>query len=552
MTFLPIVQRELRVAARKPSTWWVRLATSALAIFACGSFLFITLFGAPPQDLGETLFTMLAWYSFGLCLLAGVFVTADCLSEEKREGTLGLLFLTDLRGHDVVLGKFLARSLNAFYSLFALLPVMSVTLLMGGVTGAEFARVSLALVNALFVALAAGMFVSAYSREYREATGRTVVLLALLVGGLPLASGILQMLPLPGLDWSLLVAMPSPSTAFHTAFDSAWFMRGFLYWQSLVVSHLLGWAMLAWTSVRLPKLWQVSVSAATSAKTWKDRVPLLRPRLRKESFAHRAPSLDANPILWLNQRFAGGRTLVWLLAIAACLPWVLAAVLGGGFEIYFTFGFVTKPVLFTMKLLVAIEACRFFAEARRTGAIELLLASPLTNDQIRQGQWTALRRFFVPPMCLVLLLTLGSIAAATLKAFFNEGFLQDDWEDFFGMFFLGSTTIYPMLKLVADLFAVCYVGLWLSIRGRKPEHAAGLTILYVLVLPIVAFPVPDVLIDACLIAWAKGNLDGDIRWHIRRHFEPPVKIKRGSARPPRLPPPLPVTNQGSSSGPSSS
>ncbi|HQU46125.1 MAG TPA: hypothetical protein PK867_25150, partial [Pirellulales bacterium] len=42
-------------------------------------------------------------------------LTADCISSERREGTLGLLFLTDLRGHDVVLGKLVVAGLGAFY-----------------------------------------------------------------------------------------------------------------------------------------------------------------------------------------------------------------------------------------------------------------------------------------------------------------------------------------------------------------------------------------------------------------------------------------------------
>jgi hypothetical protein len=35
------------------------------------------------------------------------------LRVEKREGTIGLLIFTDLRGHEVVLGKLLATSLRA-------------------------------------------------------------------------------------------------------------------------------------------------------------------------------------------------------------------------------------------------------------------------------------------------------------------------------------------------------------------------------------------------------------------------------------------------------
>src|SRR5215469_11630653 len=106
------------------------------------------------------MFSVLTFYAFGLCLLAGVFFTAHSLTEEKREGTLGLLFLTDLKGYDVVLGKFAAVSLNAFYALLALMPMTALPLLLGGVTGAEFWRMALALINALFFSLAAGICVS--------------------------------------------------------------------------------------------------------------------------------------------------------------------------------------------------------------------------------------------------------------------------------------------------------------------------------------------------------------------------------------------------------
>ena len=51
---------------------------------------------------------------------------------------------------DVVLGKFMAMSLNAIYGLLAILPITGLPLLMGGVTGGEFWRMNLALLNALF------------------------------------------------------------------------------------------------------------------------------------------------------------------------------------------------------------------------------------------------------------------------------------------------------------------------------------------------------------------------------------------------------------------
>lgn len=150
MTCLPIVDRELRVAARRKSTHRIRLVTTSIAATISFFFLIFAAILRAPTTVGQPLFYTLTIYAFGLCMLAGIFITADSLSGEKREGTLGLLFLTDLKGHDVVLGKFMAMSLNAFYGLLAAFPVLALPLLLGGVTGAEFWRVALALVNALF------------------------------------------------------------------------------------------------------------------------------------------------------------------------------------------------------------------------------------------------------------------------------------------------------------------------------------------------------------------------------------------------------------------
>ena len=46
-----------------------------------------------------------------------------------------------LKGYDVVLGKLVAGSLNAVYSVVAMLPMLAIPLLMGGgITLAEFGR----------------------------------------------------------------------------------------------------------------------------------------------------------------------------------------------------------------------------------------------------------------------------------------------------------------------------------------------------------------------------------------------------------------------------
>src|SRR4051812_34185994 len=169
MTFLPVVTRELRVAARKRATYWNRSITIVLAA-AITVYVLLT-FGrlADPAQAGAHLFSTLARLAFLCCLFSGVFLTADCLSLEKREGTLGLLFLTDLKGYDVVFGKLIATSLNGFYGLLAIFPILALPLLMGGVTLGEVFRITLALANTLIFSLGLSMFISVVSWKEQKA-----------------------------------------------------------------------------------------------------------------------------------------------------------------------------------------------------------------------------------------------------------------------------------------------------------------------------------------------------------------------------------------------
>src|SRR5688572_27570601 len=99
MTFLPIVERELRVAARRRSTYWTRAGVAAAALILFGGMVGLSSLqrSGLATQLGPILFGIFSWLSFIAVCAAGVFLTSDSLSEEKREGTLGLLFLTDLR-----------------------------------------------------------------------------------------------------------------------------------------------------------------------------------------------------------------------------------------------------------------------------------------------------------------------------------------------------------------------------------------------------------------------------------------------------------------------
>src|ERR1041385_9088455 len=110
-TVLPIIGRELRAESRHAFTYWLR---------ALGASVLLIIFAAMTIDaqdnaagLGAALFGNLNTAMFVAIWVLVPLLTADCLSRERREGTLGLLFLTPLTSRGVVLAKSLIHALRA-------------------------------------------------------------------------------------------------------------------------------------------------------------------------------------------------------------------------------------------------------------------------------------------------------------------------------------------------------------------------------------------------------------------------------------------------------
>src|SRR5438552_3413169 len=263
MTVLPVVARELRIAARKRSNFWLRVAAALAGMILGSGFMALsTLRGVGAAPLGGVLFGVLTWLALAAALSAGLFFTSDCLSEEKREGTLGFLFLTDLRGYDVVLGKLLATSLRGLYALLAFLPILAVTQMMGGVTGAQYWKSSLALMNALLFSLAAGMFISVISRDSQKSLTAALLLLLLLALCGPLADAITALTRKRGFQplWS----QSSPGYVLFSA--SAWGRSP--YWAALLITQSFSWTMFALACVLVPHTWQERKTKVAAGRGW--------------------------------------------------------------------------------------------------------------------------------------------------------------------------------------------------------------------------------------------------------------------------------------------
>src|SRR6266478_6249848 len=243
MTFLPIVGRELRVASRRRSTYWVRTG-AALLVIIVGTWIFLMMRQeTSPAELSSMLFGVLTGGAVLYCLLSGVRSTADCLSQEKREGTLGLLFLTDLKGYDVVLGKLAANSLNSLYGVLAVVPMLAIPLLMGGLTLGEFGRMALVALDTLFFSLTVGLFISAFSRSAQKAMGLTFFIILVFTLIFPIYGSWFVIFG-RGRAVETLFMLPSAGFSYFRALETPYQAAKNEFWISLTVIHGLGWLFL--------------------------------------------------------------------------------------------------------------------------------------------------------------------------------------------------------------------------------------------------------------------------------------------------------------------
>src|SRR5438552_5339389 len=269
MTFLPIVERELRLKARRPRTYGFRCGmVLAFAVISFGILAVDWSAGQNPTVMGQHLFWTLSGLAFACALMAGPVVTADCLCDEKREGTLGLLFLTDLKGHDVVLGKLAATSLRGFYGLLAVVPVLAVPLLMGGITNGEFWRMVLVLVDTFLLSLAIGMLGSALSRDFRRAMAANFALLLVFLGLLPACATVIAYLH-PSHQLIPELFFSCPAYAFYLCSDARYGMKPTHFWWSVGMLHGLTWLLILLASWIVPWTWQDRPSRGGGGRGWR-------------------------------------------------------------------------------------------------------------------------------------------------------------------------------------------------------------------------------------------------------------------------------------------
>ncbi len=406
----PAIARELRIESRRPLNFWLR-ALGAGAIIAVGAIGHGDAFQSS-SELGPELFGNLNAALFLGVVLGAPLLTADCLSRERREGTLNLLFLTPLTATGVVAAKSFVHALRALTVTAAALPVISLAFLFGGSGWKEALLASMHNSVALMLALGAGLVASSHINEARWAgaasvalssvftllsfafhTVLTIVLQAFQKGGLHWSNlgarlwDVFRNEPLActgaGGAWTNLTAPMSPT-------DLSAFML------TTMVFTLVAAGIFAEVVKHAARRLRESVDGISAPRLNAHWLAILTsPMILKETLTRAVDrKLTSNPIGWLHLRTTGARLSKWLWALAVCC---------GGFYMYSSRVGGTEILALTLSGGMAFAAAGSFHRERESGVMELILVAPLSVSQIMWGRIRGLWAQFLPAVAAIVM-----------------------------------------------------------------------------------------------------------------------------------------------------
>jgi len=414
------------------------------------------------HGLGGELFARLNCTVFFSIWILAPMLCADCISRERREGTIGLLFLTPLRARDVVLAKGLVHGLRAFSLLLAVLPVMAIALLLGGVSWVDIALSLITNFNSLCWALAAGLFASSISKTWIRSQLLAFLFVACFGFVFLMAVG-LNVLVLGGstrwtsfytaneLDRAVAVGFLA-ATDYDQWWDKviaarsqlAWIFSGF---RMALMSILFLWLITELAAWNLRRFWREE--PPSEGRVWLEKklttpilmVSFLRSWMRRK--------LERNPIGWLEARTWSGRLVTW--GWFAVMISIYSAAFSNS-DVNRSLDLLQKFMAWLLLGIVAVSAAGSFQRERETGVLELLLISPMRIGQIIGGRLRGLWGQFLP--ALLLLLGIWAFLSTFFPAPHNIGALIE--------FFCGAFLTLPVIGLYYSLRRANFISAFLS------------------------------------------------------------------------------------------
>lgn len=528
--FGPVFQREVRVAGRRASTYWVRglyvLGLTVLAALVYFAITADTRFSETGnaealqqlQMFAPTLGAFFVWFQFVAMSFVASTLTAGAICDERRKGSLSALFTTPLSHLQIILGKMSGRLIQLFVLLACGFPLLLAARIFGGIsTQFILAAFGLTLCVSLLHASIA-LSASASQRNSASASG-TGFVGGVIWGFFPMLVSIaLAYANFTRASMTILALSPYFSLGMETAdsFGVQGGPPGLLPWYYSAIYSLAGsvfFLILALYRCRIlartggeplaskpakaknknkpePAQLPQTVSSASTTVTSVASSPVLAATIEA---IHSTPDplvVGDNPILWreLRQqifqkpwhaRIAFLGLVLLLLFIYSQTGWAEPTVL-----------LVFTAILFALYFFQAtVIASNSVAGERESRSLEVLLTTPLSAWDIVLAKWAgSLRRLLpIPAFYFPFLLICGILSG------------KYNW------------ILLPHLLLIstsAILFLVA-TGVWFSVVTRRATVAATLNIILGLTL-WVALPLVAIAISAILQPVFDSNIMRDV------------------------------------------
>jgi ABC-type transport system involved in multi-copper enzyme maturation permease subunit len=378
MNVRPLIVRELRAEARRPNTYWLRALAAGLltAMFVWSAWNF-----QGGNALGPMLFNSLTQGLQLAMLVIVAALAADSISREKREGTLGLLFLTPLTSRDIVVGKILTHVLRAVAIFVAVLPVVALPFLLGGIPIDSVVLFVGVLPGLVMIAVAGGIIASVFTTEWIESIVWAELICAVLVAAQWIAQYMIAQLMATGV-WAWAKTGVPAMTLFTALLPLA----------SLIYGVALLKAAITYAAKRLEKSWQTE---AVATESWWVKVFSTSDFWRSAFHWDTRKARDRNPIAWLQEYNWSSRLTKWgwcaLIFLAQCRFFLVPR----QFMEYQT------QLYRLVAVGIAFSAAASFRRERQTGALELLLVTPVSAGKLILGRLQGVWFHFLPAIAIL-------------------------------------------------------------------------------------------------------------------------------------------------------
>lgn len=420
----PIFVREALTSPRRLSHYLMRSGFVAGLLILFYSIRQATigfqdvLFAGDVASFSAMTFKVFALLQLTLGMFFATVFTASNVAQEKDRRTLILLLMTDLRNHELAVGKLLASLLIVGVLLATSLPVFCFLRLLGGITWSQILWAEAVVGSAALAAGCWGCFVA----FWRDKTFQTlaisvlgIVLFVLVAHGLgALAHPSLSLAsPYAGL---IDVLDPVSQNQLGPIVVFAFPTVAILLTASLILSVVTITQLRRWNP---SKEMHQSVASAEATEIGNASVPA--PQRRR---VHR--TVWDSPIIWREMRTrAYGRRMIWIkLAYLALTMLIAGAAILSSSNDNLILGMVTAPAFAFLGigilslLLTNAQAVTSITNERDGGTLEILLVTDLRPHEFILGKiggalWNTREMILMPLVMILSMSLLGRVATLT-------------------------------------------------------------------------------------------------------------------------------------------